>query len=86
MTHEDTYREKWIASRQGWIERSVNWSRMENVDIASGDRSVERCRERDLRRGARASIRRSASEQVACVTTGVPTTPEPPVLMSSVRI
>jgi len=57
MTHEDTYRELWIASRQGWIERSVNWSRMENDEIASGDNSDESWRERDLRQGARESNR-----------------------------
>jgi hypothetical protein len=64
-------REVWIASRHGWIERSDNWSRMENDDIASEDSSVERLRERVLRRGTRESIRRRASEQVACVTTAL---------------
>ena len=70
MTHEGeekTYSDEWISSWQGSTARSDNCSSRENDDTSRWERSVERWRERDRRRVARASIRPSASEQVACV-------------------
>jgi hypothetical protein len=76
----DTYSEEWISSRQGSTARSDSCSSREKDDTTRRERSVERWRERDRRRGVRASIRPSASEHAACV--GL----FPAVLTSSARM